>query len=333
LAELAVSFPALLYVLALSRVELDSEQIVAGVIRGDKLVHLARLAGIPLWLRKFSPEALAGSIEALPDSVHFRRNVGNYIPRSSKLGRIWLRAVGEAYALAHEPFALWMAREIFRNPSRVKIDRLRLVAVWAWFSVNMPSEIANAFSDKWHDSISFTNAVASAEAWRQALGLHLSLGEKPLQDMWLRPANLDGYEFVPLESCHDILGEAVAMKNCLRTYGDRVTRNCSRLWSMRKDGARVATLELARRHPDPCPRIVQLKTPNGDNAPAEIWWAAHTWVNSHDLAGINTTPVSGQELTIDRNRWTSLWRPYWLAKKRIPTWLPLSPSPGALSEL
>jgi hypothetical protein len=333
LADLAVSFPALLYALATSRSAFDSGETVNGVIRGEKLSHLARLAGIPLWLRKFSPEALAESIETLPDGDKFRRNVGNYIPRSPKLGRIWLRAVGRAYALADEPFALWIAREVSRNASRVEMDRLRLVGIWAWYSTNVPSEVTKACSEKWHDATNFTNALAASVAWRQALALDLSLGENPVQDMWLSPADLHGYEFVPLSSSRDILEEAVAMKNCLRTYGGRVARNRCRLWSLRKDGARAATSELALRHPDPCPRIVQLKTPNGDHAPAEIWWVAHAWVGSHDLAGINTTPASGQKWIIDQQRWVSLWRPYWLAKRRIPPWLPLSPSPRCLLEL
>ena len=31
--------------------------------------------------------------------------------------------------------------------------------------------------------------------------------------------------------------------------------------------------------------------------------------------------------------WRSLWRPYWLAKRRLPTWLPLGPSRDALETL
>jgi hypothetical protein len=36
---------------------------------------------------------------------------------------------------------------------------------------------------------------------------------------------------------------------------------------------------------------------------------------------------------LDRATWRSLWRPYWLAKRRIPEWLPIAPSRGALSTL
>lgn len=333
LADLALSFPALLFVLALKTSRFDSDPAVAGVLRGEKLADLARQAGIPLWLRKFSPEALSEPIEALPDSDDFRRRIGNFVPRSPKLGRVWLRAVGEAYALAHEPFALWIAREVARNSQLVTLERLRLIALWAWFSVKMPTEITAALAETWHDSTSFAKAAMLADAWREAVELHLSLGEEPLQDMWLTPANMAGFDFVPLKCKNDILGEAAAMRNCLRTYGGRLARNRCRLWSIRKDGARVATLEVSCRQPDPCPRIVQIRTPDGDHAPAEIWWVAHAWIRSHNLADIETTPMSSQESLIDRNRWVSLWRPYWLEKKRIPDWLPLSPSLRALHDL
>jgi len=36
---------------------------------------------------------------------------------------------------------------------------------------------------------------------------------------------------------------------------------------------------------------------------------------------------------LDRALWRSLRRPYWLAKRRIPEWLPISPSRGALNTL
>jgi hypothetical protein len=36
---------------------------------------------------------------------------------------------------------------------------------------------------------------------------------------------------------------------------------------------------------------------------------------------------------LDRASWVSLWRPYWLAKRRIPGWLPIAPSRDALGML
>jgi hypothetical protein len=38
-------------------------------------------------------------------------------------------------------------------------------------------------------------------------------------------------------------------------------------------------------------------------------------------------------MPLDRETWVSLWRPYWLAKRRIPDWLPIAPSREALEAL
>ena len=333
LAQLSSSFPALLFALAVPRPGFDRDPTVTGVLRGEKLANLAGLADIPLWLRKFSPEALCAPIPILPNSEDFQRQIGNYIPRSPRLGRIWLRAVGDAYALADEVFTLWIARELSRHEEKVKLERLKLLAIWAWYSSKFPLENAGNFSHNWHGSMNFTDALKLAIEWRQAVQMHLCLGEMPIPDMWLDQATVGGYEFVPLQTQRDIVEEAAAMKNCLRTYGVRVAINQCRIWSIRKEGVRVATLELARRHPDPCPRVVQIRTPKGDHSPAEIWWAAHAWVRSHDFARLVACPLPAHKVPLERNRWVSLWRSYWLDKRRIPAWLPLSPSLGNLNQL
>jgi hypothetical protein len=36
---------------------------------------------------------------------------------------------------------------------------------------------------------------------------------------------------------------------------------------------------------------------------------------------------------LDAAAWRSLWRPYWLDKRRIPEWLPMKPPRGVLRAL
>src|SRR5262249_4183611 len=135
---------------------------------------------------------------------------------------------------------------------------------------------------------------------------------------------------LPLTSASAIIEEATAMRNCLRTYGYRVARNCMRLWSIRKDGERVATLSLANQSCDPLPNIEQLKGPGNAEASCEVWWAARQWVHMHGLLRIDLKP---RATPVSRDAWIALWRPYWLAKRRLPHWLPIAPSRGALNML
>jgi hypothetical protein len=51
------------------------------------------------------------------------------------------------------------------------------------------------------------------------------------------------------------------------------------------------------------------------------------------LSQIDMAPRDWGTAPLDRTIWLSLWRPYWLAKRRIPPWLPMAPSRGALKAL
>jgi hypothetical protein len=45
---------------------------------------------------------------------------------------------------------------------------------------------------------------------------------------------------------------------------------------------------------------------------------------------INTQWHHWDKAPLDAQVWRALWRPYWLAKRRIPAWLTLAPSRDAL---
>lgn len=333
LADLAASFPALLFALAVPRARLDPARAIACVIEGATLVQIAALADLPLWLRKLPPEALVRPIPRLPDGELFRRQIANHLPRSPKLAPTWLQLVADAAELAHEPMAVWVARELVREPQCVKTARLRLIYLWAWFS-SEPAALGRDLIEKpWTPDTRIDAACSAAEDWRTVIALHVNLGRQPIADMWLRPGRMAGYEFVPLDSIAAITDEAKTMRNCLQTYGQNLMHNRSRVWSVRKDGDRVATLRIARRYRDPLPNIVELKGPCNVEVSNELWWAARQWLHRHDLSQVHMGERRWGTMPLDRGSWVSLWRPYWLAKRRIPDWLPVGPSRDALDAL
>jgi len=64
------------------------------------------------------------------------------------------------------------------------------------------------------------------------------------------------------------------------------------------------------------------------------------WLASGVVDGFECNPLSTEEAIcaeakapLDRRRWVELWRPYWLAKRRLPSWLPLAPSSKAIRDL
>jgi hypothetical protein len=269
----------------------------------------------------------------LPDSPSLRREIANHLP-SRKHAAIWLQAIAEMIDFADEAAAHWIAREAARDARSmarcIKRDRLRIVALWTWFSMH-PGTLAYHFiRRRWTPTIQLDSALDAAEDWRTEIDLHVSLGQELARELWLQPANVWGYDFKPLATTSAIAEEAIAMGNCLRSYGQRLAQNRSSLWSMRRNGQRVATLEVALRYGDPLPNVVQLKGAGNSTAPMEVWWAARRWLHLHDLPQVAQKRLAQLDVPIGHITWTSLWRPYWLAKRRVPEWLPLAPSVMAL---
>jgi hypothetical protein len=333
IADLAASFPALLFALAVPRPGLDPAPALARVIDGRALAEAAAAAHLPLWLRKLPPEALERPIARLPDGDLFRRQIANHLPRSPKLAPTWLQAVADVAELAHESAAVWIARELIREPRRVNSARLRLISLWSWFSVQQTTFGNELIDRRWTPAMRIGPALAAADDWRMMIALHVNLGPQPINDMGLQAGRVAGYDFLPLNLISAITEEADAMRNCLNTYGYNLAHNASRLWSVRLNGERVATLRIACRYRDPLPNIVELKAAGNAGVTRELWWAARQWLHMHDLSQIDMGRLKWGTAPLDRPTWLSLWRPYWLAKRRIPEWLPIAPSRDALEAL
>ena len=332
-ADFAVSFPALLFALAVPRPGLDPTCAIARAIAGVSLPDVAAAAGVPLWLRRLPPEAFACPIATLPDGEVFRRHIANHLPSSPNLAPTWLQAVANIVELAHDAAAVWIAREIARESRGEDLNRLRLIGLWAWFSGQPDTLGFTMIRTPWTPSMRIGPAVDAARDWQATVRVHVRLGRQRIADVWLQPARVGGYDFVPLTSASDLAEEAAAMKNCVRSYCYCLAQNRVRLWSVRNDGQRVATLSVAGRNRDPLPNIDELKAAGNAEAPLDVWWAVRQWLNMHDLSQVDMTRRERRVLPLDRVTWTSLWRPYWLAKHHIPEWLPLAPSRAALLAL
>lgn len=332
-ADLAISFPALLFAVAITRRGADRARLIAAIVEGEPLARIAALAGIALWLRKLPPETFVRPIPQLPDGALFRRQIANHLPASVRLAPAWLDAVSRAALWGHEGLSVWFARELTRDPKRArKLRCLNAIALWAWYSAHVPAD-ASFVTRPWHPAMRFEIARAAADDWRMRVALHLNIGTAPIADMWLQPGVVDGFEFVPLDTARLIAEEAAAMNNCLCSYGHNLAHNRSRLWSVRKDRARVADLSIAKYGNDPLLAVGELQLANNKEAPIELWLIARQWLDCHDLRRIDIKRHEWNTVPLDGKLWRSFWRPYWLAKRCFPSWLPLTPSRPALKAL
>lgn len=332
LAELAVSFPALLLALAWPRHGFDPRPVIAGVIAGVPLDALAGQARVPLWLRRVEPALLVAPLPLLPDSALARRCLVNHLPQHPKHARNWFATIALAHAWADEAFVLWCAKH---RPHRTnnRDPGLRLLALWAWFSSRRDTPAGALIEKPWAPAMAWRAAVRAALAWRGRVDVVVNIGAWPLADLWHQAGEAGGYAFTPLSNAALVDAEAAAMENCLRNYSDDIAFGVSRIWSVRKDGVRVATLEVARVGEDPVARITQLRLVRNGTAPKEMWLAAHAWLAAQPQHLFEGPQPDWDHFRPDAKVWQALWKPYWLEKHRIPRELPLVPDRHTLCDL
>ncbi len=333
LAELSVSFPALLIALAWPRAGFDPRLEIAHVIAGMPLPLLAARAKLPLWLRRMKPEALIAPLPQLPDSPFIRHRIGNRFPHHHKHAPAWFDMLSLAGHWVHDEFALWCAQECAKRVSRRFLCEKHLLCLWAWHS-GQPGTPGHAqIAVPWTPAMQLRAAHDAALRWREAVDLELHLGGRLLDDLWYAPAVVDGYSFVPLRHAAEIREEAEAMGNCLQTYGENVAHGASRIWSLRKDGARVATMEIVRAGRNPLPVIEQLLLARNQDAPMALWLTAHKWLAGQAPHLFDAPSVDWNAVRPDLRIWQSFWKPFWMAKRRIPAWLPLVPTRFTLFDI
>ena len=327
IADLAHSFPALLFALSVRRAGFPAGAVIDAVIRGDSLKDVAQLAGLPLWLRKLPPEMFTGPIPKLPDGEVFRRRICNVLPKRQRAMRRWLNTVAFTAFWGGEDFAIWAAAQLANPKARARQDWAKL-CLWAWHSLRPDLPAHGLIVTPWTPAIAVDTARDAAHGWLNAVNARLaSLSAAPL----ILPRELrevDGFAFRPIVTSEEVSAEADAMQNCMRDYLDEIEDGTVAFWSVRKDGERKAVLCVERSHWYPIPYVREMRAKANAEAPAEVWRAAAKWLAGHDLAA---ACIRGSD--IELGAWRAMWKPYWLDRRKCPWWLPHSPQEGWQHEM
>lgn len=328
LQDLALSFPALLFALAVPRYGRDRERARTLVVEGAPLREAAVAARVPLWLRRMKPQALTAPLPFLPGGPFVGRQVVNHVPRSPRRVSGWLDAIARAAWIAGDDVAVWIARVWEGRQPKVSVREEHWVALWAWYSRHVKDDPCHVAT--WSPGLSFCNALHHTDEWRTNASLHLRLGGGALSDVWFKPGMVGPFSIVPLRTLADVVGEAREMKNCVRWYGPELAENVCRLWSIRRDGERIATIEVSQAFEGPLAHISQVKLVDDNPAPEGIWRIAQEWLRGQERQNIGWRQVDDAVSPSQAAAWRAMWRPFWLAKRRIPSWLPLTPNERAL---
>ena len=311
MADLATVFPGVLYALAARRGEDAGRQDAKALIEdGAQLKFVARALDLPMWMRRLPPDAFEDLPVQLPKSEAFGRRIATRMPSPARESAFWLTSVLFAEAAGHEDFAIWFAGQPVFNDRGDAEKMIAVVAAYAWHSSQPDTAAHKLIVVPWRPEIAFDTALCAAKSWFNRMRLVLQLPPGAVVDPWLKPGAALGYTFEPLMSHPDILTEAQAMQNCADQYGERIVRDKCRLFSVKRNGTRAATLEIGPHQREAgVLAINQLKARHNMAASTEVWQAAYTWMAGQPA--LKRLPALGSsDRAFDQIAWRSLLAPY-----------------------
>jgi hypothetical protein len=177
------------------------------------------------------------------------------IPTAIRKQHNWLRALGEwSEAMCRREQSAkalfdWAVCAMGDHTARAAggtLDQASAVADYASFDIRRFNrrwsyERAYRAALEWHDEL----ARASSE---KAYLLTHKIGWNDVIDYGDLPRRkiIDGYEFVALQSGAALHAEGADMHHCVASYAGNVIRGFSRIFSVRRDGQRLATFEVSK---------------------------------------------------------------------------------------
>ncbi len=310
-SELASIFPGALFALATRRGPAATRlSALAAIENGAPLKTVATALGLPMWMRKLPPEAFDALPERLPMGESFARHVANRMPRTIDESAMWLKTLLFAEQACSAEFAIWLAGQPIYTDDGEPHKLIPVLAAYAWYSGQLNSQAHRLIVVPWRPEIAFDTALCAAKSWFNRVRLVLQLPDGVLSDSWLKPGAALGYTFEPLLDQKSILNEAHFMQNCADQYAERIVREKCRLFSVRRNGARVATLEVGPHSRETgVLAINQLKARHNMAANAEVWQAAYAWMSSQQALK-RMPPLAMTERHWDQAAWRDLLKPY-----------------------
>lgn len=318
-ADLMFSFPAACVALVTRRGSSRAHAMAMELVgAGARLADVAAALELPIWLRRLPPEAFDGALPArigVTDDAEFGRRVIGLLPTGRNNLNGWLSWVLAARSAGGDAFALWVAQQqIFCGRWQPPPNALVPLAMFAWFSRQPELEAAKLMTSRWTPKMSISRAAYLTRRWLHRVLQDLCLALPASRSVWAQARQVHGLDFVPLLTFEQLVEEGGRMHNCLATYSIYVVHGICRLYSVRCNGASVATMDVRNVEGTTKPGIAQLLAPGNNKASPEIHEAARAWLMLQ-LGDARGAEAFNWGMPSDAAFLKHVWLPYASARK------------------
>lgn len=250
-------------------------------IAGEPLRRVCAAIAVPYELRNVPVTGLRSPLAYAEISPAAARAVANRLEHLAD-PRHQTRAIEALFfgtALCDETFGMWLARPAIAICLPDGMKRARSLLFYAWCS-RLPDLLPEEQSKLiWKDSRDWHTTLAIAQSWLDVVKFCIYFGESPIEDSWAAPYRAGRYEIVPLRTADELLDEASVMQNCLWRYAERLACQQCRLFSVRRSGGRIGTVEIVPGREGDL-RIGQFRGPSNVAMDLEAWHVVHEWFAS-----------------------------------------------------
>jgi hypothetical protein len=281
------------------------------VENGVRMRDVADLMGVPMAFRAVKPGAAHLALTVF-DAFEDPRLIDAHMPKSLPKMKLWLLCINLAHNVGPD-FVQWTTRhadEIDGSADEV-VRFLEDTKDWvlASYRASVPPHIWRAISGLRQNSSQgekFINRQFTADMslatvtklnadWHEAVAANMTGPDCVFPDPWCPGGIHGGFDIVPVTTSADLYLEGRLMHHCVGTYGDDVRSGRCYIFSVRKDQAPIATLELVRGSTGVT--IGQIRGPCNKQPEKVVLRAANSWFRAQKVAMPELTKIT-PELTL-----------------------------------
>jgi hypothetical protein len=242
---------------------------------GAGLRDVAAVMNIPMAMRHIKPGAAHLATDLFCQHPEFL----NFLPATTHKQRIWLLVVNWAFNKVNPEFGRWAARHVPEIPggrAQEVCSFISDLADWVRAKGSSRQFVIRPF----RSSMSLNTVTTLSAEWHEAVAAGMDGHAAAFPPPWYPAATVGDHDIVPIDTSAGLYREGAAMHHCVGTYADAVQSGSLYVYTVRRNGERVATLALERYTTSTKAHLVQLRGPCNAQPPKEVTLAVQRWLRA-----------------------------------------------------